>query len=151
MTDSLCPGKASVLRRTNIHSMSSCRNSDESSTFSWKWTSAQVIRCSASSQQLLICSTKPSWLQSRDHFLIRNVKCHLCGTWFIVNESLKIAVTAWSESQERKFYLHGIKQLTTKVENMHRCCMRICQKRRHVWHNMLTFYSQVAKLFDHPS
>jgi len=29
--------------------------------------------------------------------------------------------------------------------------MRIYQKRHHVWHNMLTFYSQVAKPFDHPS
>jgi len=34
-----------------------------------------------------------------DHFLIRNLKYHLRGTWFIVDKSLKIAVKAWSESQ----------------------------------------------------
>jgi len=43
-----------------------------------------------------------------NYFLIRNLKYRLCGTWFIDDESLKIAVKAWSESQSRKFYFQGI-------------------------------------------
>jgi len=33
-------------------------------------------------------------LAPSDHFLIRNLKYHLRGTWFIVDESLKIAIKA---------------------------------------------------------
>ena len=43
-------------------------------------------------------------LAPSDHFLIRNLKYRLCGTWFIDDESLKLAVKAWSERQKRKFY-----------------------------------------------
>jgi len=41
-------------------------------------------------------------------FLIRNLKYHLCRTWFIDNESLKIAVKSWSESLKNKVYFQGI-------------------------------------------
>jgi len=57
-------------------------------------------------------------LAPSNYFLIRNLKYRLHGTRFIDNESLKIAVTAQYESQNRKFYFQGIR-LRTKVENMH--------------------------------
>jgi len=45
---------------------------------------------------------------------------------------------------------HDNKQLRTKVENMHWCCTRICQKWQHLWYNMLSFYSQVANILIAP-
>jgi len=39
---------------------------------------------------------------------IRNLKYRLRGTWFIDDESLKIAVEAWFESQDGEFYFQGI-------------------------------------------
>jgi len=47
-------------------------------------------------------------LAPSSYFLIRKWKYRLHGTWFVDDESLKIAVKAWSESQKRKFYYQGI-------------------------------------------
>ena len=51
-----------------------------------------------------------------DYFLIRNLKYHLRGTSFIDDESLKIAVEAWFESQNRKLFSRH-KQPRRKVKN----------------------------------
>ena len=111
---------------------------------SWQCTSAQVVGCWASSPRLNlfnwailpIVQTAPS-----DCFLIRNLKYHLHGAWFVDDESLMIAVEAWESKQENLF--SGHKQLRRKVEKMHWCCRRICWK--------MTACSQVAKLLDRPS
>jgi len=51
---------------------------------------------------------------SSDHFLIRNQKYHLCGTWFTDHESLTIVVEAWCESKQ-KILFSGHKQMRRKV------------------------------------
>ena len=121
-----------------------------SSTFSWKCTRVQVIGCSASCPRLWICSTKPSCLRSRhgSQWLFPNKKSevpsYLVYRWWI-------AVEAWFGSQSRKLYFQGINSWEEKFLKVHWCCRRICQKWLYIWYNMLIFYSQVAKLFDHPS
>ena len=119
-------------------------------TFSWQCASTKIIGCSASSLQLWICSTKPSWAPS-NYFLIRNLKYRLRGTWFLDDESLKIAVEAWSESQNRKFYFQGINSWEQKLKMCVDVAWEYVKKWQRVWYNMLTFYSQVAKRFDRPS
>jgi len=47
-------------------------------------------------------------LAPSNYFLITNLKYHLRGMWFIDDESLKITVKAWSESQKRKLYFQSI-------------------------------------------
>jgi len=96
-------------------------------TFSWQCTSgAQQALGNCESVQL----KHPAYnldLAPSNYFLIRNLKYRLRGTWFIVDESLKIAAEAWSESKQKiRFSRH--KQLRTKVENMQWCCVRICPK-----------------------
>ena len=55
-----------------------------------------------------------------NYFLISDLKYRLRGTWFIDDESLKIAVKAWSETESKqKILFSRHKQLRTKVENMH--------------------------------
>jgi len=80
-----------------------------------------------------------------------NPKYRLRETWFIDDESLKIAVKAWSESQNRKFYFQGINSCEQKLKICIDVAGKYVKKRQHVWYNMLTFYSQVAKLFVRPS
>jgi len=122
----------------NQHSsylMSSSRNNDESCHL-WVWLfheNAPVHKSFVAQQALCDCEfvqlNHPAYsldLAPSDHFLIRNLKYRLRATWFVVDESLKIAVKAWESKQKILFSRH--KQLTTKVENMHWCCMRICQK-----------------------
>ena len=67
-------------------------------------------------QLLLNQSAYSPILAPSDHFLIRNLKYHLRGTWFIVDESLKIAIKAWSESQNKKFYFQGINSWQQKLK-----------------------------------
>jgi len=54
-------------------------------------------------------------LAPTEYFLIRNLKYSLCGTWFIDDESLKIAVEAWSESKQKILFSRH-KQPTRIVE-----------------------------------
>jgi len=70
-------------------------------------------------------------------------------TWFTDDESLKIAVKAWFESQNRKFYFQGINSWKQKLT----ICIDVAWeyvKNDSMCDIMLTSYSQVAKLFDHP-
>jgi len=128
MTDYLHPGKTTaghyyaeptfklfdIIQQTHWRKLSL-----SSMTFSWQCTSAQVTDCSASSLRLSICSTEPPCLQSRlgfhDHFLIRNLKYRLRGTWFIDDESLTIVVDAWFGGQNTKFYFQGINSWQEKL------------------------------------
>ena len=94
-----------VLRRTqhSSYSMSSSRNSDESCHLGvclfrenapvHKSFVAQLALCNCEFVQLNHPAYSPD-LAPSNHFLIRNLKYHLRGTLFIVDESLKIAVKA---------------------------------------------------------
>jgi len=68
---------------------------------------AQQVLCDCEFVQLNNPAYSPD-LASDDHFLIRNLKYRLRGTWFIDDESLTIAVDAWFGGQNRKFYFQGI-------------------------------------------
>ena len=95
------------------YSMSSSRHSDESCHLGvWLFHDNAPAHKSLVAQQA-VCNcefvqlNRPAYslhLAPSNYFLIRNLKYHLRGTWFIDDESLKIAVKAWSESQNRKFY-----------------------------------------------
>ena len=115
-------------------------------TFSRQCTSAQQALGNCESVQL----KHPAYnldLAPSNYFLMRNLKYRLRGTWFIVDESLKIAAEAWSESQNRKFYFQGINSWEQKLKICSDVAWEYVQKWQHVWYNMLTFYSQVAKLW----
>jgi len=141
------------------YSMSSSRNSDESCHL-WVWLfheNAPAHKSFVAQQAVCNCefvqlnhSAYSSDLAASDHFLIRNLKYHFRGTWFIVDESLKIAVKAWSESQNRKFYFQCINSWQQKLKICNDVAWVYVKKCQRVWYNMLTFYSQVAKLFDRP-
>ena len=98
------------------YSTSSSRNSDDSCHLEvWifhenapahKSLVAQQAVCNCEFVQLNHPAYSPDLAPSK-YFLVRNLKYRLLGTWFI-DKSLKIAVNAWSESQKRKFYFHGI-------------------------------------------
>jgi len=78
-----------------------------------------------------------------DNFLIRSLKYHLHGTWF-TDDCCRGMVRVKTENS----IFWGINSWEEKWK-MHWCCRRIC--RQYIWYNMLTLYSQVAKLFDCPS
>ena len=126
MTDYLHPGKTTTGQfiTQNQHSscsMSSSRNSVESCYLGvWLFHDNAPAHKSLVAQQAL-CNCEfvqlnhPAYsldLTPSDYFgtyfLIRNLKYSLSGTWFIDDESLKIAVKAWSESQNGKLYFQGI-------------------------------------------
>ena len=104
-------------KQYSSYSMSSNRNSDES-CHSGVWlfhekapahkslVALQAL-CSCESVQLNHPVYSPD-LAPSDYLLTINLKYRLRGTWFIVDESLKIAVKAWSQSQYRKFYFQHI-------------------------------------------
>jgi len=46
------------------------------------------------------------------------LKCHLRGTRFADNESLKAVVEAWFEGRDREFFFQGINSL---AENWQKC------------------------------
>jgi len=106
----------SLLYRTNIQVTRS--HQAETLTFSWQCTSARWCWMQCTSHwlpsklsvtefvQLNYPACSPD-LAPSDYFLIRNLKSHLCGTWFIDAESLKITVEAWFKSRNRKFYFQG--------------------------------------------
>ena len=75
----------------------------------------------------------------------------IASSWnlFIVDESLKIAAEAWSESQNRKLFLWH-KQLTTKVKICIVVAWEYAKKCQHVWYNVLTFYKSSCKTFWSP-
>ena len=50
-----------------------------------------------------------------DYFRIRSLKYRLRKTQFTDDKSLKIAVQAWFESENRKFYFQGINSLEEKL------------------------------------
>jgi len=101
-------------------------------TFSWQCTSAQVIGSSASSLRLWICSTEPSCLQSRlgSRWLFRSKKSEVPSSWNMIYRwwitEDRCEGMVWESKQ--KILFSGHKQLRTTVENMHWCCMRICQR-----------------------
>jgi len=140
--------------------MSSSRNIDESCHLGvWlfhdnapaqKSLVAQQALCSCEFVQLNHPAYSLDWAPS-NYFLIRNLKYRLRGTWFIDDESLKITVEAWSESQNRKFYFQGINSWEQKLKMCVDVAWEYVKKWQRVWYNMLTFYSQVAKRFDRPS
>jgi len=115
----------------------------KSLTFSWECTSAQVIGCSASSCNCeFVQLNHPAYslhLAPSNYFLIRNLKYCLRVTWFIDDESLKIAAKAWSNSQNRKFYFQGINNWEQKLKICIDVAWEYIKKWQHVWYNILTF------------
>jgi len=83
-----------------------------------------------------------------NYFLISDLKYLLRGTWFIDDKSLMVAVKAWSESQNRKFCYQGINSWEQNLKICTDVAWEYVKKWQRVWYNTLTFYSQVAKLFD---
>jgi len=84
---------------------------------------------------------------------IRNLKYRLRGTWFIDDESLKIAVEAWFESQDGEFYFQGIKN---SWEKSWKKCIDVAGEYVASWQCVcviqdVNFYCQVAKLLDRHS
>ena len=105
-----------LVRTQNQHSsytMSSSRHSDENCHLGvWRFYDNAPAHKSLVAQQA-VCNCEfvqlnrlaySLHLAPSKYFLIINLKYRLHGTWFIDDESLKIAVKAWSESQKRKFY-----------------------------------------------
>jgi len=113
-------------------------------------------------------------LARSNYFLIRNLKYRLRGTWdrlrndlYCVGWGVKLysnqivepelyTMNHWrwlwrhGQSQYRKYYFQGINSWEQKLK----ICTDVAWeyvKKQHVWYSMLTmltFYSQVAKLFD---
>jgi len=91
-------------------SSSTSRNIDESCHLAvWLFQDNAPLHKSLVAQQAL-CDCEfvqldhPAYspdLAPSDHFVTRNLKYHLSGTWFTDDKSLKIAVEAWFESQNR--------------------------------------------------
>jgi len=135
---------------TQSYSMSSSRNSDESCHLGvWLFhDNAPALKSLVAEQALCSCASLD--LAPSNYFQIRNLKYRLRGTWFIDEESQKIAVKAWSECQNRKFYFQGINSWEQKLKICIDVAWEHVKKWEHVWYNMLTFYSQVVKLFDRP-
>jgi len=141
------------------NSMSSSRNSHERCHLGvWLFhDNAPVHKSLIAQQDLCNCEfvqlNHPAYsldLASSNCFLIRNLKYHLCGTWFIDDESLNITVKAWSKSHNRKIYFQGINSWEQKLKIYIDVAWEYVKKWQHVWYNMLTFYTQFAKLFDRP-
>ena len=57
---------------------------------------------------------------------------------------------AWPGSENRKFYFQGINSWEQKLKIRIDVAWEYVKKWQHVWYNMLTFCSQVAKLSDRP-
>ena len=164
MTDFLYPGKTTTgqynveptFKLLNIIKQKQWQKlSLRSWTFSWQCTMHKSL---VAQQVLRDCEfvqlNHPAYsldLAPSNCFLIRNLKYHLRGTWFIHDESLKIDVKAWSESHNIKIYYQGINNWVQKLKICIDVTWQYVKKSQHVWYNMLTFYSQVAKLFDSPS
>jgi len=145
-------------KQHSSYSMSWSRNTDESCHSGvWLFHDNAPAGKSLVAQQALhdwICSTEPSCLQSRtgSHYLIRNLKYLLRGTWFTDDESLMIVVKAWFDSQKKnkKFYFQGKNSWEEKLKR----CIDVAGeyvKNDIICDLMLIFYRQVAKIFDHPS
>jgi len=115
--------------------MSWSRNSDESCHLGFwlfhdnapahKSFVAQQALCDCEFVQLNHPAYRPD-LALSDYFLIRNLKCHLRGTWFTDDKSLAIAVEAWFESQNKKFYFRGINSWEEKLKK----CVDVAGRRR---------------------
>jgi len=139
------------------YSMSSSRNSDESCHLGVRLfhDSAPVHTSLVAQQALCNCEfvrvNHPAysldWARS-NYFLIRNLKYRLHGTCFIDDKSLMVAVKAWSESQNSKFCYQGINSWEQNLKICTDVAWEYVKKWQRVWYNTLTFYSQVAKLFD---
>ena len=106
---------------------------------------AQQALCNCEVIQLNHPAYSPD-LAPSNYFLIRNLKCNQSSLLLFTNAAMTInliyrrwwitvdrceGMVAWPESQNKKIIFSGHKH--------------------QVWYNMLTFYSQVAKLFDRPS
>ena len=133
--------------------MSSSRNTDESCHSGvWFFHDNAPVHKSLVAQQALsngefVQLNHPAFsldLAPSNYFLIRNLKYSLCGNWFIDDESLKIAVKAWSESRNRKFYFHGTNSWEQKLKICIDVAWEYVKKWQHVWYNMLAFYSQAV-------
>jgi len=115
--DYLHPGETTagqyMQNQHSSYSMSSSRNSDDSCHLGvWCFHDNAPLHKSFVAQQAL-CNCEfvqlnhPAYsldLAPSNYFLIRN----LHGTWFIDDESLKMGVKAWSNSQNRIFYFQSI-------------------------------------------
>ena len=101
--------------------------------WSWRFSSRQCVINKPAQQALRDCEfvqlNHPAYspdLALSDYFLIRNLKCHLRGTWFTDDKSLAIAVEAWFESQNKKFYFRGINSWEEKLKK----CVDVAGRRR---------------------
>jgi len=138
------------------YSMSWSRNTNESCHLAvWLFhDNAPALKSLVAQQALCDCefvqlnhSTYSPDLALSDYFLIRNLKYHLRGTWFTDDESRVIAVE-WES--KRKINFQGINSWEVKMKKCTDVAGEYVEKWQYKWYNMLTFYSQVAKVFDRP-
>jgi len=120
MIDYLHPGKTTtgqyMQNQHSSYSMSSSRNSDEICHLGgWLFHDNAPAHKSLVAQQAL-CNCEFVQLNhpaysldlAPSNYILINLKYRLRRTRFIDDESLKIDVKAWSESQNRKFYFQVI-------------------------------------------
>jgi len=129
-------------KQHSSYSMSWSRNSDESCQLGvWHFHDNAPAHKSLAAQQAL-CNfyflTKKSEVPSSWNLTYRR--------WITVDRSEGMV---WKSKQ--KILFSGHKQLRTKVEICVDVAWEYNKKWHHVRYNMLTFYSQVTKLFDRPS
>ena len=165
MIDYLHPGKTTTLlvsitqNQHSSYSMSSSSNTDESCHLGgWLFHDNAPAHKSLVAQQA-VCNCEFVQLKhpaysldlAPSNYILINLKYRLRRTRFIDDESLKIDVKAWSESQNRKFYF----QVINSWEKSWKDALMLQKTRSKndsiCEYSMLTFYSQVAKLFDRPS
>jgi len=95
-------------------------------------------------------------LAPSNYFLIRNLKYHLCGTWFTDDESDDRCRGMGWESKQIIIFL-GHKQLRRKVEKMHWCCRTICRKTTvsyiyiYIFWNVGSFSGKNSKMDSRPA
>ena len=131
----------------NYWSVSRSRNSDESCHLRfWLFHENAPAHKSLVAQQALcncefVQPNHPAYspdLALSDHFLI--MKSEVPSSWNL-DESLKIAVKAWSDSQNRKFYFQGKNSWKQKLKICIDVAWEYVKKWQYVWYNTLMFYN----------
>jgi len=149
----------SMQNQHSSYSISSSRNTDPSCHL-WVWLfhdNAPAQKSLVAQQAVCNCEfvqlNHPAYstdLALSDYFLIGNLKYRLRGTWFIDNESLTIAVEAWFESQNRKFYFQGTNSWEEELKNALMLQENMFEKWQYKWYNMFIFIPKLQKTLWSP-
>jgi len=57
-------------------------------------------------------------LTPSDYYLFRNLKCHLRGTGFAYDTSLKAVVEGWFEGQDGEYFFQGVNSLAENGQSL---------------------------------